>query len=165
MTFFGGTLPAMLLPFVAAWWIAAAAAPAPQTIFTCRAGAKRIVVTQRDDRLTYSFGRPGRPEIALSGGPAGGVVYHRSMYVRGEDQTLRFVSGRWNYILFNRWQAPQQLSSGKVEPEYNASGVLVTRDGAVVRRIDCDKGSGNLTEWPIFKRLRQEEGNMTPDDA
>ena len=87
------------------------------------------------------------------------------MYNRGEDQTLRFVSGRWNYILFNRWQAPQQLSDDRIEPEHNVSGVLVTKDRKLVRRIDCDKGSGNLTEWPIFKLVKQDEENVTPDDA
>ncbi|WP_066807637.1 hypothetical protein [Sphingomonas asaccharolytica] len=145
--------------------IMASGTPAPQTVFTCRADAKRIAVTLSGDRLTYSFGPPGRPEISLKGGPQGGVFYHRTMYNRGEDQTLRFVSGQWNYVLFNRWQAPQQLSSERIEPEYNVSGVLVMRDGKLVRRIDCNKGSGNLTEWPIFKQLKQDEENVTPDDA
>jgi len=145
--------------------IMTATAPAPQAVFACRAGAKRIAVTLRDDRLTYSFGPPGRPEISRTGGPQGGVFYHRTMYSRGEDQTLRFVSGQWNYILFNRWQAPQPLSNDRTSSEYNVSGVLVTKHGKLVRRIDCNKGSGNLTEWPIFKLLNQDEENLTPDDA
>ena len=144
--------------------IMASNAPAPQTGFTCRAGGKRIAVTLRGDRLTYSFGPPGRPEISLTGGPQGDVFYHRTMYNRGEDQTLRFVSGQWNYVLFNRWQAPQRLSNDRVWPEYNVSGVLVMKDGKLVRRIDCN-GSGNLTEWPIFKLLKQDAENLTPDDA
>ena len=145
--------------------ILASGTSAPQNVFTCKAGGKRIAVTQRGDRLTYSFGSPGRPEITLAGGPQGGVFYHRTMYNRGEDQTLRFVQGPWSYIVFNRWQAPQQLSSKRIEPEYNVSGVLAMKGDSVVRRIDCDKGSGNLTEWPIFKRLKQDEENATPDDA
>jgi hypothetical protein len=143
----------------------ASSAPAPQTVFTCRASGKRIVVTQGGDRLTYSFGPPGRPELTLTGSPQGGVFYHRTMYSRGEDQTLRFVSGQWNYILFNRWQAPQPLSNDRISPEYNASGMLVMKNGKLVRRIDCNKGSGNLTEWPIFKLLKQDDENLTPDDA
>jgi hypothetical protein len=143
----------------------ASSAPAPQTVFTCRAGSKRIVVTQGGDRLTYSFGPPGRPELTLTGSPQGGVFYHRTMYSRGEDQTLRFFSGQWNYILFNRWQAPQPLSNDRISPEYNASGMLVMKNGKLVRRIDCNKGSGNLTEWPIFKLLKQDDENLTPDDA
>jgi hypothetical protein len=145
--------------------IMASGTPAPQTAFACRAGGKRIAVTLSGNRLTYSFGPPGRPEISLTGSPNGGVFYHRTMYSRGEDQTLRFVSGQWNYILFNRWQAPQQLKSERIEPEYNVSGVLVMSDGKLVRRIDCNKGSGNLIEWPIFKQLKQDEENVTPDDA
>jgi hypothetical protein len=145
--------------------IMASGTPAPQTVFICRAGGKRIAVTLRGDRLIYSFGSLGRPEINLTGSPQGGVFYHRTMYSRGEDQTLRFVSGQWNYVLFNRWQAPQQLSGERIEPEYNVSGVLVMKDGKLVRRIDCNKGSGNLTEWPIFKQLKLDEENVTPDDA
>lgn len=145
--------------------ILASNSPAPQAVFNCRAGSKRVTVTLLADHLTYSFGPPGRPEISLGGGPHGGVFYHRTMYNRGEDQTLRFVSGQWSYILFNRWQAPQQLSSERIEPEYNVSGVLVMNGDKLMRRIDCNKGSGNLTEWPIFKRLKQDEENLTPDDA
>jgi hypothetical protein len=145
--------------------IMASSAPAPQTVFTCRAGGKRIAVTLSGDRLIYSFGPPGRPEISLTGSPNGGVFYHRTLYSRGEDQTLRFVSGQWNYVLFNRWQAPQQLSGERIAPEYNVSGVLVMSDGKLMRRIDCNKGSGNLTEWPIFKQLKLDEENVTPDDA
>jgi hypothetical protein len=145
--------------------IIAANTPAPQAVFTCRAGTKRVAVTLQGDRLTYSFGPPSRAEISLTGDPQGGVFYHRTIYSRGEDQTLRFVSGQWNYVLFNRWQAPQPLSNDRIAPEYNASGVLVMRDGKLVRRIQCNKGSGNLTEWPIFKLLKQDDGNLTPDDA
>jgi hypothetical protein len=145
--------------------ILASSSPAPQAVFTCRADSKRVAITQLGDRLTYSFGPPSRPELSLTGDPRGGVFYHRTMYNRGEDQTLRFVQGQWSYIVFNRWQAPQQLSSERIEPEYNVSGVLVMKGDQLVRRIDCNKGSGNLTEWPIFKRLKQDEENLTPDDA
>ena len=145
--------------------IIASSASAPQTVFTCRAGTRRIAVTLSGDRLTYSFGPPGRPEISLTVDPQGGVSYHRTMYSRGEDQTLRFVSGQWSYVLFNRWQAPQRLSNDRITPEYNVSGVLVMKQGKLVRRIGCNKGNGNLTEWPIFKLLKQDEENLTPDDA
>ena len=145
--------------------ILASNAPTPQAVFNCRAGSKRVAVNLLADRLTYSFGLPGRPDISLTGDPQRGVFYHRTMYNRGEDQTLRFVQGPWSYIVFNRWQAPQQSSSERVEPEYNVSGVLVMKGDQLVRRIDCNKGSGNLIEWPIFKRLKQDEENLTPDDA
>jgi hypothetical protein len=155
----------MLIPLLAAIWLSASPSPAPQTVFACTAGPKRVTIVQRGDQLEYSFGKQGRPEITLSGGSDGGVFYHRTLYSRGEDQTLRFVSGEWTYVLFNRWQAPQELSSGRVQPEYNASGVLVMDGGKLVRRINCNKGSGNMTEWPIFKQLKQDEENLTPDDA
>lgn len=48
-------------------------APAPANAFSCTAGRKRIAIVQRGDTLIYSFGPPGRPEITLTGDPAGGV--------------------------------------------------------------------------------------------
>lgn len=147
----------MLLPLLIAFF--APGAPPPQTVFTCSAGHKEIAITQEGDRLTYSFGPRGRPEISLHGGPDGGVFYHRELYARGEDQTLRFVQDEWSYIVFNRWQAPD------AHPEHNVSGLLVMKDGKLVRRINCAKDSGDLREWAIFKRLRQDDENLTPDDA
>jgi len=143
----------------------ASTAPAPQTLFACTARQKRITITLRDDRLTYSFGPPGWPEIRLNGGPGGGVYYHRQLYGRGEDQTLRFVNGAWGYVIFNHWHAPEQLGHGRIAPEYNASGLLVMKGRMIVRRINCDKGSGDLHEWSIFKRLEQDDENLTPEGA
>ncbi len=150
---------ALLLPLL----LAAPAATTPNR-FSCTAGRKRVELIQSGDRLIYRYGPPGRPEITLTGSPVGGVFYHAERYNRGEDQTLRFVSGRFEYVLFNRWQAPQELSTGRIEPEYNVSGVLIIKDGNFVGRIRCGK-TDDLREWPIFKQLQQDAGNLTPDDA
>jgi len=113
--------------------------------------------------LTYRFGPPGKPEITLTGSPAGGVFYHRELFARGEHQTLRFVNGAWSYVVFNSWWAPSTLSNGKTDAEYDVSGLLILKDGKLVRRINC-KG-GDLVEWPIFKRLQQDAADLTPDDV
>lgn len=143
----------------------APATPATQTVFTCPVGHKRIAITLRDDRLTYTFGSAGRPEILLTGGPDGGVFYHNQDYGRGEDQTLRFVNGAWRYLIYNHWHAPEQLEHGRMSPEYNGSGLLVMKGNTIVRRINCNRGSGDLHEWPIFKRLQRDNENLTPNDA
>ena len=50
------------------------------------------------------FGAPGRPELELSGDPASGTIfYHRTLYARGEDQSLRFANGDHSYVIFNGW--------------------------------------------------------------
>lgn len=149
---------ALMLPL-----LLAAPAKIPVGHFACMAGSKRIQVVQSGERLIYTFGPPSRPEITLTGTPAGGVFYYRRMFPRGEHQTLRFVSGRWSYVVFNSWFAPSTLSNGKTDVEYNMSGLLVMKDGQIVRRINC-KG-GDLVEWPIFKRLPQDEGDLTPEDV
>jgi hypothetical protein len=141
--------------------------PAPQTVFACHARHKRITITLVGDRLDYSFGLPGRRELGLSGGPGGGVFYHRESFARGEDQTLRFIGGPWSYLVFNRYEAPppNQQMRRRTIPEHNVSGLLVMKGGAIVRRIDCDKDSGDLHEWAIFPRLKQDKQDLTPDDA
>ena len=157
------TLPAAMISLLLPFLLAAPAAE-PANRFACTAGRKRVEIIQSGDRLIYRYGPPGRPEITLTGGPDGGVFYHVQLYNRGEDQTLRFTSGTWDYVVFNRWQAPTELSTGKVDPEYNVSGLLVMKDGKLVRRIKCTDTT-DLREWPIFKRLPVDEDNLTPDDA
>ncbi len=73
---------------------AAQAADAPETVFACSFGARQVEVVREGGRLTYRFGRPGRPELVLAGDAASGTLfYHRTLYARGEDQSLRFQNG------------------------------------------------------------------------
>jgi hypothetical protein len=48
---------------------------------------------------------------------------------------------------------------------FQACSPRAMKHGRLVRRVNCNKGSGNLTERPIFKRLKQDEENLTPDDG
>lgn len=64
-----------------------------ETLFRCSFGTHEVTVTRDDGRLSYRYGRPGRPELTLGGDAASGnLFYHRTLYARGEDQTLRFVT-------------------------------------------------------------------------
>lgn len=144
---------------------ALAAQPAgPDRIFACSFGARRAEIISDGTTLTYRFGRPGKPELVLSGNAATGTVfYHRTLYPRGEAQTLRFNKGAWDYVVFNVWMAPSTLSTGVTEPEYNDSGVLVLRDGQIVSRLKCRSG-GELREWPVFKGLPQDAANLAEEE-
>lgn len=135
-----------------------AAAAGPETVFACSFGARQVEVTREGARLTYSFGRAGRPELVLTGDAASGnLFYHRTLYPRGEDQTLRFRHGAYAYVIFNAWAAPNH--EGEDSRDY--SGLLMLRDGRVIRRMNCREG-GDFLENPLFFELPQDSENRVP---
>ena len=136
-----------------------AAADPAETVFACSFGARQVEVVREGARLTYRFGRPGRPELVLTGDAASGTLfYHRTLYARGEDQTLRFTSGDHSYVIFNGWSAPNRYLEGARD----YSGVLVLRGGRVIRRMNCREG-GDFLENPLFFTLPQDEDNLVPE--
>ena len=138
---------------------APAHAEAPETVFACSFGAKQVEVVREGGRLTYRFGRPGRPELVLTGDAASGnLFYHRTLYARGEDQSLRFASGDFSYVIFNGWSAPNLYLEGARD----YSGLLVLRGGRVIRRMNCREG-GDFLENPLFFTLPQDAENLVPD--
>lgn len=138
--------------------LAPAAAAGPETVFACSFGARQIEVIRDGTRLTYRFGRPGRPELVLTGDAASGTLsYHRTLYARGEDQTLRFVNGDFSYVIFNAWAAPNHDGDGS----HDYSGLLVLRHGRLIRRMNCRSG-GNFLENPLFFELPQDGENLVP---
>ena len=133
--------------------------PATDTLLSCSTGTKRIEVTSDGTTLTYRFGKPGKPEITLTGSASSGTVfYHRELCARGENQSLRFVSGEYSYAVFASWSAP---SGGGAE--YARAGVIVLQGEREVGRAIC-KPSGDMREWPIFETLPKDEQNWTPRD-
>lgn len=137
----------------------AAAADAPETVFACSFGTRQVEVVREGGRLTYRFGRPGRPELVLAGDAGSGTIfYHRTLYARGEDQSLRFTSGAFSYLIFSGWSAPNLYLEGARD----YSGLLVLRGGRVVRRMNCREG-GDFTENPLFFTLPQDAENLVPD--
>lgn len=137
----------------------AAAAEAPETVFACSFGSRQVEVVREGARLTYRFGRPGRPELVLAGDAASGnLFYHRTLYARGEDQTLRFTSGAHSYVIFNAWAAPNLYGEGARD----YSGLLVLRGDRVIRRMNCREG-GDFPENPLFFTLPQDADNLVPE--
>ena len=130
-----------------------------ETIFQCRIGTRQATVTLENDRLTYRYGRPGRPEISIAGGPASGnISYHRTLFARGEHQVLRFRSGGHSYLVGANWAAPSPGGS-----EYVEGRVVVMRGEAILRELRCRRGEGDMREYPVFRRLPQEPDNPLPE--
>lgn len=136
-------------------------APLPlraEVIFSCSFGARQASVTLEGDLLTYRYGRPGRPEIAITGGPASGnPSYHRRMFARGEHQTLRFRAAGYSYLVHSLWVAPTGGGAEHLE-----AGVVVMRGDTVLRELGCRSG-GDMREYPVFQRLPQEPTSPLPE--
>lgn len=136
----------------------APAAGAAELIFACSLGAKRVEITNDAGRLTYSFGRPGRPEMVLIGDRASGnLFYHRTLFPHGETQTLRFANGAHSYLIFNIFQTPDYRQEGARDD----SGLLVLAGRRVIARMNC-RHEAELIEYPLFSDLPQDEEDLAP---
>jgi hypothetical protein len=123
-------LPIALFAGAAALPAAPALAANPTTLFICRIGARTATVTADGPRLTYRFGRPGRPEIIITGGPnSGNAFYMRQRYVEWESQ-IRFTRGAHSYIVYTM---PANAMAGS-----NAiSGLVVLRGTSRIADHSC----------------------------
>ncbi len=145
--------------------LALALAATPEPVFACSFGAKQLTVTQQGDALVYRYGTKARTELSIvADAPSNRVFYHRTLYARAEDQTLRFVSGAYNYVVYAHWSAP---SLGTTEEsrtgEFYYGGLTVLRGETELTSRRCRSG-GDMREWPIFKTLPQDETNLTPPE-
>jgi hypothetical protein len=140
----------MIIAFLAAL---ALPQPAPP-IFICNLGKKHVEVREDSGELHYRFGTRSRPELELRAAPeSNSVFYHRTLYNRGEDQSLRFTNGKYDYVIYSMWRAPSGRSAEDIE-----GGLLVLLDGVVQQKHTCRKG-GDMLEYPIFKLLPIDETN------
>ena len=145
--------------------LALALAATPEPVFACSFGAKQLTVTQQGDALVYRYGTKARTELSIvADAPSNRVFYHRTLYARAEDQTLRFVSGSYNYVVYAHWSAPsmgttEESSTG----EFYYGGLTVLRGETELTSRRCRSG-GDMREWPIFKTLPQDEANRTPPE-
>ena len=145
--------------------LALALAATPEPVFACSFGAKQLTVTQQGDALVYRYGTKARTELSIvADAPGNRVFYHRTLYARAEDQTLRFVSGAYNYVVYAHWSAPslgttEESSTG----EFYYGGLTVLRGETELTSRRCRSG-GDMREWPIFKTLPQDETNLTPPE-
>ena len=145
--------------------LALALAATPEPVFACSFGAKQLTVTQQGDALVYRYGTKAKTELSIvADAPSNRIFYHRTLYARAEDQTLRFVSGAYNYVVYAHWSAPslgttEESSTG----EFYYGGLTVLRGETELTSRRCRSG-GDMREWPIFKTLPQDETNLTPPE-
>jgi len=136
-----------------------------EPVFHCSFGAKQLTVTQQGDALVYSYGTKGKTEMRIVADAASGrVFYNRRLYPRAEDQTLRFVSGDYSYIVYAHWSAPSMgMTEEGSTPESYYGGLHVWRGETELSSRRCISG-GDMREWPIFKTLPQDDENLTPEE-
>lgn len=144
--------------------LALAMVAAPEPVFDCAIGGKRVTVTQQGGALIYRYGTKQRAELRLVVDAASGrLFYHRTLYPRGEDQTLRFVNGDYAYVVYAHWSAPSRgLTEEGSSPEVAYGGLIVLRDGKPLSSRRCIADGGDMREWTIFKTLPVDEENLTP---
>lgn len=143
------------------------AAPEADRVFSCDTGTKRVEVTSDGTRFTYRFGRPRKPELTLTGSAAAGnLFHHRHLYARGEDQTLRFVSGAHSYIVYSRWILPSGMDEEGMPtgPGAFGAGVVVLKGGKRVAHLKCRDDEATINAWPYFDALPKDEINQVPED-
>ncbi|HWW58121.1 MAG TPA: hypothetical protein VN047_14615 [Sphingopyxis sp.] len=145
--------------------LALALTTSPEPVFTCSFGAKQLTVTQEGESLVYRYGTRSRAELTIvADAPSNRVFYHRTLYARAEDQTLRFVSGEYNYVVYAHWSAPDiGMTEESRTGESYYGGLTVMRGEEELTSRRCSRG-GDMREWPIFKTLPQDETNMTPPE-
>ncbi len=144
--------------------MAAAQANDPGPVFDCAIGKKRLTVTQEGGALVYRYGTKQRAELRMVADAASGRVhYHRTLYPRGEDQTLRFVNGDYSYVVYAHWSAPGMgMTEAGSTTEAAYGGLIVLKNGEQLISRRCNGEGGDMREWPIFKTLPVDAENLTP---
>lgn len=144
--------------------LALAMAAAPEPVFDCAIGSKRLTVTQQGGALVYRYGTTKKAELRLVADAVGGkLFYHRTLYPRGEDQTLRFVNGDYSYVVYAHWTAPSMgMTEEGSSSEVAYGGLVVLKNGAPLSSRRCNAEGGDMREWPIFKTLPLDEENRVP---
>lgn len=144
--------------------LALALVAAPEPVFDCAIGNRRLTVTRQGKALVYRYGTERKAELRLVADAASGrLFYHRTLYARGEDQTLRFVNGDYSYVVYAHWTAPARgLTEETGSPEVAYGGLIILRDGKPISSRRCNAEGGDMREWPIFKTLPVDEENRVP---
>ena len=70
-------------------------------IFACSLGKKSVSVTAVGKQLTYKFGTPTNTEISIIGSAGEKNVLYREDRYAGMEHQLRFVNGRYSYVVYN----------------------------------------------------------------
>ncbi len=126
LAFIAGLAATACLAFPAA----TRSAELPHRMFACSLGRKSVSVTSDGNWLTYRFGRPGRPEISITGSAATGNVLYRVARYASMEYQLRFVSGQYSYTVYS-------MDSNDATGSSAASGLMVRRGTKVMADLAC----------------------------
>ena len=98
-----------------------------------------LAVCHDDNRVTYSFGRPGQPpELTLSE-PVRTVAYHPWSGVGREiAEGVDFQNGAYAYRTYAGFQKLLEGESDDDGVERSFGGVRVLRDGQEIASLVCD---------------------------
>ncbi len=128
-------------------------------VFSCSLGSTQVEVVARGKVLHYQYGRPGKPELSLSGDANSGTVsYRNEMWPHAEDKQLRFRNGDFSYVVYNRWASPSYEGKGGEDH----SGLLVFKGDKLISNKACRKG-GEFGSVFDLSTLPKDADNVIPD--
>ena len=77
-------------------------APVTNTpVFSCSLGQKQVSIHAVGDQLVYRFGTKAKAELTIVGSAARRNLYFRTDRYASIENQLRFVNGRFSYIVFS----------------------------------------------------------------
>jgi hypothetical protein len=133
--------------------------PPELTVYQCDYGASVLSVCEDHGQVSYRYGRPGAPQIAISSnGHDGAAHYAETTGVGGADQIqMRFTRGIYNYIVFAGDSLPYR-EGGPIR-----NGVAVTRSGRTLSTRLCpDTSRGQVIDPPQNVALDGADQEMLP---
>lgn len=126
--------------------------PTEQTLFSCSLGQKKIAVcasqgwSAQAGTLQYRFGLSKGAELVLPRGPhtapAASARAGSMMFSGGGGATLRFSSGKVDYIVYTATSS----SWG------DSAGVVVEREGKTLRALKCRGQATSMLGEALFRK-------------
>lgn len=110
-----------------------------RAFYNCPFGDGRVVSVCIGDETSYRFGPLGAPELDITVPPDQGGVWRVDGRDGGPSTYFRFERGEYDYVVY---------SGRSGEPQVERSGVVVLRDGELIRRLECPVAS-TQTEIPV----------------
>lgn len=123
------------------------------------AGGKVMSLCARGDQLQYRFGKAGAVEMTWpeQPGPAKGRFrLSTTTYSGGGEERIRFSSGGFDYVVFQRDIAGEWNPDG-TRGHFQDEGVVVLKGGRIVGRKLCVGAIANDAFPKMYDRLEREE--------
>jgi hypothetical protein len=116
--------------------------------FNCDLGSESVQIATEGGRLVYRYTARRKPELVIREDPAAPNLFYRrdALGTRGEGQQLRFVHGRYSYVLSSRFIAV----GGADEVKF-----FVLRDHKAVLSRLCH-AAPSFEEYAQFDHLHQD---------